>query len=119
VVDTCFRELWTPAGPRSLSPRDARYCGRYQGGPEQRDRAYHNGPVWPWLAGPFIEAWVRVHGDAAEARRRFVEPLLARRAWGHVPEICDGDPPHAPCGCPMQAWSLAELLRIDHATKRM
>jgi glycogen debranching enzyme len=119
VVDTCFHELWTPAGPRSLAPRDARYRGRYQGGPDERDRAYHNGPVWPWLAGPFIEAWVRVHGDVAEARRRFVEPLLARRAFGHVPEICDGDPPHAPCGCPMQAWSLAELLRIDHATKRM
>jgi len=118
VVDTCFRELWTPAGPRSLAPSDSRYCGRYLGGPDARDRAYHNGPVWPWLAGPFVDAWLRVYGDPAEARRRFVEPLLARTLNGHLSEICDGDAPHASTGCPMQAWSLAELIRIDQATRR-
>jgi glycogen debranching enzyme len=117
VVDTCFRELWTPAGPRSLAPSDPRYRGRYLGGPVDRDRSYHNGPVWPWLAGAFVEAWLRVYGDAAAARRQFIEPLLARRQCGHLPEICDGDAPHHPCGCPMQAWSLAELIRIDGAVR--
>jgi glycogen debranching enzyme len=76
--------------------------------------------VWPWLAGAFIEAWVRVRGNTAEARRaaraRFLAPLLTRtRLAGldHLAEICDGDPPHRPAGCPFQAWSLAEALRLD------
>jgi predicted glycogen debranching enzyme len=120
VVDVCERELWTPAGPRSLSPRDHRYKGRYTGAPHERDGCYHNGPVWPWLAGAFVEAWVRVRGATAEvkrdARRRFVEPLLGRlelAGLGHLSEICDGDAPHRPVGCPFQAWSVAELLRLD------
>src|SRR5262249_6153277 len=119
VVDTAERELWTPAGPRSLSPRDPRYRGRYIGGPADRDRAYHNGPVWPWLAGAFVEAWVRTHHTTTtlanakrEARARFLEPLRARMVGGHLPEICDGDPPHRPTGCPFQAWSLAEFERL-------
>lgn len=120
VVDTCERELWTSAGPRSLSPHDPRYAGRYGGGPVERDRVYHNGPVWPWLAGAFVEAWLRVRGDTADARRearaRLVAPLhdrLAIAGLGHVAEICDGDAPHRPVGCPFQAWSVAELLRLD------
>jgi glycogen debranching enzyme len=120
VVDTVERVLWTPAGPRSLDPGDPRYRGRYTGGAAERDRGYHNGAVWPWLAGPFIEAWVRVHGSTAAARReartRFLDPLLARTQLAgldHLSEICDGDPPHQPTGCPFQAWSLAEALRLD------
>jgi glycogen debranching enzyme len=120
VVDTVERVLWTPAGLRSLDPADSRYHARYLGGPAERDRGYHNGAVWPWLAGPFIEAWVRVRGDTADARReartRFLAPLLARTdqaGLDHLPEICDGDPPHGAVGCPFQAWSLAEALRID------
>ncbi|MGE5185330.1 MAG: amylo-alpha-1,6-glucosidase, partial [Acidobacteriota bacterium] len=120
VVDTVEAVLWTPAGPRSLAPDDPRYRGRYIGGPEHRDRSYHNGPVWPWLAGPFVEAWVRVRGATAEvkreARRRFLDPLLARlelAGFGHLSEICDGDPPHRPVGCPFQAWSVAEALRLE------
>jgi glycogen debranching enzyme len=112
--------LWTPAGPRSLAPGDPRYRGRYTGGMAERDRSYHNGCVWPWLAGPFIEAWVRVRGDTAEARRearsRFLAPLVEDAGLdgaGHLPEICEGDPPHRPVGCPFQAWSLAEVIRID------
>ena len=120
VVDTVERVLWTPAGPRSLDPADPRYHHRYGGGPAERDRGYHNGAVWPWLAGPFIEAWVRVRGDTAAARRearaRFLDPLLARTQLAgldHLSEICDGDPPHHPAGCPFQAWSLAEAIRLD------
>ena len=120
IVDTVERELWTPAGPRSLSPRDPRYRGHYTGGPADRDRVYHNGPVWPWLAGAFVEAWVRVRGGTATARREarthFVDPLRARLSLaglGHLSEICEGDPPHRAVGCPFQAWSLAELVRLE------
>ncbi|MBX3156597.1 MAG: glycogen debranching enzyme family protein [Deltaproteobacteria bacterium] len=120
VVDTVERVLWTPAGPRTLAPGDPRYCARFTGGPEVRDRAYHQGTVWPWLAGAFVEAWVRVRGNTVEAKReakvRFLEPLLARRdvaGLGHVAEICEAEPPHRPVGCPFQAWSLAELIRLD------
>jgi predicted glycogen debranching enzyme len=120
IVDTFERELWTPAGPRSLAPGDPRYAKSYGGGPRDRDSVYHNGTVWPWLAGAFIEAWVRVRGNTAEikqqARRRFVEPLMDRltiAGLGHISEICDADSPHRPVGCPFQAWSVAELMRID------
>jgi predicted glycogen debranching enzyme len=120
VVDIVERILWTPAGLRSIEPADPRYRARYLGGPVERDRGYHNGAVWPWLAGPFIEAWVRVRGGTADVRRaaraRFLAPLLARTELAgldHLSEICDGDPPHHPVGCPFQAWSLAEALRID------
>ncbi|HEX4423235.1 MAG TPA: amylo-alpha-1,6-glucosidase [Kofleriaceae bacterium] len=120
VVELVERQLWTPAGLRSLAPGDPRYHPRYVGGPSERDHGYHNGTVWPWLAGPFIEAWVRVHGATDDARReartRFLAPLLARcsiAGLDHLSEICDGDAPHRPVGCPFQAWSLAEALRIS------
>jgi len=120
IVDVFERELWTPAGPRSLAPSDDRYQGRYVGSPQERDGCYHNGPVWPWLAGAFVEAWVRVRGGTSdakrEARKRFIDPLLGRleiAGLGHLSEICDGDAPHRPVGCPFQAWSVAELLRMD------
>ena len=120
VVDTVEHALWTPAGLRSLDPADPRYHPRYCGGPADRDRGYHNGAVWPWLAGPFIEAWLRVRGSTAEARReartRFLAPLLAHTdlaGLDHLSEIFDGDPPHRAVGCPFQAWSLAEAIRID------
>jgi predicted glycogen debranching enzyme len=119
VVDTVERELVTPAGLRTLAPSDPRYQGRYLGDASQRDRSYHNGAVWPWLSGAFVEAWLRVRGGTLEARRearrRFVDPLLARitiAGLGHLPELCDGDPPHLPRGCPFQAWSVAEALRL-------
>ena len=119
VVDTAFARLWTPAGPRTLPPDDPRYVGRYGGDARQRDHGYHNGPVWPYLAGAFVEAWLRVRGGSAEARRRaraeLLAPLLGRlelAGLGHLSEICDGDPPHRATGCPFQAWSVAELLRL-------
>ena len=121
MVDSAFTALWTPAGPRSLAETDPRYSPTYGGGPADRDRVYHNGPVWPWLAGAFVEAWVRVHGDKAAARARYYEPLLARleiAGLGHLSEICEGGSPHTPVGCPFQAWSLAELIRIDRVVLR-
>jgi predicted glycogen debranching enzyme len=126
IVGKLELALWTPMGPRSLSPEEPGYVGRYQGDVRQRDGAYHQGTVWPWLIGAFVEAWVRVNGgtEAAkvEARVRFLNPLLNRLlgrsgpsvgGLGHVAEIADGDAPHAPRGCPFQAWSLAEVIRLD------
>lgn len=120
IVELCERELWTPMGLRTLAPNEPGYRARYQGGPLERDGAYHQGTVWPWLAGAFIEAWVRVRGSTrdakAEARAKFFEPLMAnvsRLGLGHVCEVADGDAPHAPGGCPFQAWSVGESLRLD------
>jgi predicted glycogen debranching enzyme len=125
VVDMVERRLSTPLGLRSLAPGEPGYAARYEGGVRERDGAYHQGTVWPWLMGPFIEAWVRVRrGTAAakqEARSRFLQGLLdhlADAGLGHISEIADADPPHAPRGCPFQAWSLGELLRLDRVVLR-
>jgi glycogen debranching enzyme len=120
LVDAVEDRLWTPAGLRSLAPEEPGYCGRYTGDAAERDGAYHQGTVWPWLIGPFVEAWVRVRGGTLDARRqarrRFLEPITARldaAGFGHLPEIADGDPPHRARGCPFQAWSVAEAIRLD------
>ncbi len=120
VVDAVEARLWTPLGLRSLAPDDPSYVGRYSGGVPARDGAYHQGTVWPWLAGPLAEAWVRVRGGTAaaqrEAREKFLAPLLHHMneaGLGHISEIADGDPPHTPRGCPFQAWSVGEALRLD------
>jgi predicted glycogen debranching enzyme len=120
VVDTVAANLLTPIGLRSLAPGEPGYRPRYGGGVQERDGAYHQGTVWPWLIGPFVEAYVRVHGGTAEvkraARERFLAPLLAHideAGLGHISEVADADAPHTPGGCPFQAWSLGELLRLD------
>ncbi len=116
VVATVQAKLLTPLGLRSLAPGEHNYAPRYEGGVLERDGSYHQGTVWPWLIGPFVEAWLRVGGDAAEARARFLAPLhehLANAGLGHISEIADAEPPHTPRGCPFQAWSLGELLRLD------
>ena len=119
VVDAVQARLVTPLGLRSLAPGEPGYVGRYAGGVPERDGAYHQGTVWPWLMGAFVEAWVRVRGGTpaarAEARARFLDPLLAHlddAGLGHLPEIADGDPPHTPRGCPFQAWSVGEALHL-------
>lgn len=121
VVDVVEQRLLTPLGLRTLSPDHPDYTPRYEGGVRERDGAYHQGTVWPYLIGPFVEAWVRVRGDTRDARRqaheRFVRPLLAHlndAGLGHISEITDAEPPHTPRGCPFQAWSLGELLRLQH-----
>jgi len=117
VVRTVQRMLWTPYGLRTLSPGSPGYRGAYAGDVAQRDGAYHQGTVWPWLMGPFVSAYVRVNGAAEGARtqaREFfsgLEAHLSEAGLGSVSEIFDGDPPHQPRGCIAQAWSVAELLR--------
>jgi len=120
VVDAVEQHLLTPLGLRSLAPGEAGYAARYEGGVLQRDGSYHQGTVWPWLIGPFVEAWLRVHGDSPAsrqvARQRFLVPLLAHledAGLGHVSEIADAEFPHTPRGCPFQAWSVGELLRLS------
>lgn len=119
VVEAVERTLVTPAGLRSLAPGEPGYTPRYEGGPWQRDHAYHQGTVWPWLVGPFVDAWIHVRGGhataAAEAATRFVEPFtteLQRAGLGHLFEVADAEAPHHPGGCPFQAWSVGELLRL-------
>jgi predicted glycogen debranching enzyme len=119
VVEAIEAQLWTPLGLRSLAPGERGYAPRYEGEARDRDGTYHQGTVWPWLLGPFVEAWVRVRGNTSKAKRdartRFLEPLLRHldeAGLGHISEIADGDPPHAPRGCPFQAWSLGEALRL-------
>jgi predicted glycogen debranching enzyme len=117
VVDVVEWELLTPYGLRTLSPRDPNYRGRFDGGPLSRDAAYHQGTVWPWLLGPFLTAYVKVHSSTEEARGRagrFLDPLrahLTEAGLGHISEVFDGDSPHRPGGCFAQAWSTAEILR--------
>ena len=120
LVDTVAARLWTPVGLRSLAADEPGYIGRYEGGVRERDAAYHQGTVWPWLLGAFVEAWVRVRGATPEVKRhardRFLTPLWAhldQAGLGHVSEIADGDLPHIPRGCPFQAWSVGEALRLD------
>jgi len=124
VLDRVERELLTPLGLRSLAPGDSAYVPYYCGGVWQRDTAYHQGTVWPWLMGPFVDAWLksRGHSESAklEARQRFVAPLLAHlnhAGLGHVSEIADAEWPYTPRGCPFQAWSLAELIRACQMTR--
>ncbi len=136
IVDAVAAALVTPAGLRSLAPGEPGYVPHYRGGVAARDGAYHQGTVWPWLLGPFVEAYVRVCGGTveakAEARARFLAPLVAHLSEagiGHVSEVADAEPPFTPGGCPFQAWSVGELVRLDrvvlaaepapgHATKR-
>lgn len=110
--------LLTPVGLRTLSPRDPRYRARYEGGAEERDGAYHQGTVWPFLLGPFVTAWIKVHGKTASALKRarvFLDGIgthMDEACLGQVSEIFDAEAPHAPRGCFAQAWSVAEPLRV-------
>ena len=116
VLKVIERELVTPRGLRTLSPKDSFYIGRYMGGPRTRDGAYHQGTVWPWLMGPYITAYFKTFG--VRAGRKFASEWLSNfsahltdACLGQVSEIFDGDAPHSPRGCVAQAWSVAELLR--------
>jgi predicted glycogen debranching enzyme len=115
VLTTVEARLLTPVGLRSLDPRDPEYHARYQGGPAERDGAYHQGPVWSWLLGPLATAMARLRGD--QGRRQALRMLeraaahLGEGCVGSVSEIFDAEAPLVPRGCPAQAWGVAEWLR--------
>jgi predicted glycogen debranching enzyme len=117
VVQVVEERLLTPVGLRTLAPGGPQYRPRYEGDVHSRDGAYHQGTVWPFLLGPFVTAWVRVHGGTSSARRTargFLDGLeahLSDACLGQVSEIFDADAPHRPRGCCAQAWSVAEPLR--------
>jgi predicted glycogen debranching enzyme len=108
-------ELLTPIGLRSLSPTSDGYRGAHRGGPADRDRAYHQGTVWPWLIGPLVDAAARERTDLGPVLTG-IEGHLHEYGLGSISETADGDAPHAATGCPFQAWSVAEALR---AMKRL
>jgi len=118
VIEKVEAELLTPYGLRSLSPKDARYCPVYTGTPFERDSAYHQGTVWAWLIGAFVDAFRKVNKEDAETEKRVDEILsgfkthLLDAGVGQISEIFDAEAPHASRGCFAQAWSVAEVLRV-------
>jgi predicted glycogen debranching enzyme len=114
VLDQVAQRLLTPVGLRSLAPGHPDFKARYDGDLRARDAAYHQGTVWAWLIGPFIDAWLKVHPEDYEGARGFLiglEPHLSRSCIGSISEIFDGEEPFTPRGCVAQAWSVAEALR--------
>ncbi|KON79953.2 amylo-alpha-1,6-glucosidase [Azoarcus sp. PA01] len=118
VLAAVERALLTPLGLRTLAPAEAGYQARYEGSLRERDAAYHQGTVWPWLIGHFVDAWVRVRGrvGARELLAAFPAQLL-EAGVGSVSEVYDAEPPHRAGGCIAQAWSVAEVLRAWLATR--
>jgi predicted glycogen debranching enzyme len=117
VVETVREKLLTPRGLRTLAPDEAAYCGRYEGGPDERDAAYHQGTVWPWLLGPYGDAvFATAPTDCARGEcQGLLEGLLdsmEKAGLGQISEIFDGDPPHRPRGCIAQAWSVAAAVHL-------
>ena len=110
------QELLTTRGLRTLTPVSAAYKGIYFGDQTERDQAYHQGTVWPWLFGHFVEGYLKIHGNSGLSfikgyYKEFAQ-TLTEHGVGTISEIYDGDPPHTPRGAISQAWSVAELLRI-------
>ncbi len=108
------RELLTPVGLRSLSPNNPDYKQNYHGDLRTRDAAYHQGTVWAWLIGPFIDAWLKLHPDELAKARGFLRAFpahLDEAGLGTISEVFDAETPHTPRGCIAQAWSVAEVLR--------
>jgi len=117
VVRQVREKLLTPRGMRTLSPDDSAYCGRYVGGPDERDAAYHQGTAWPWLLGPYVDAVFAA--ECPECARAEAAQILAglldsmeEAGLGFIGEVYDGDPPHRPGGCIAQAWSVAAAIHI-------
>lgn len=124
IVRLVHDELVTPLGLRTLARSDPEYRGRYEGSADAREHAAHQGTVYSWLLGPFIEAYLRVHGDAPEVRaaaRAMLEPIIDHLtrsgATLGISELFDADPPHRPRGSITQAWSVAEIIRAWRMTE--
>ena len=120
IIDQVEHRLWTPAGLRTLAPGDHGYAPHFAGDVHHRDSSYHQGTIWPWLTTAFAHAWLRARGNTLvardEARRRFLQPMRDRvghNGLDHMTEVADAELPHDPHGCPFQAWSLAELIRLE------
>jgi predicted glycogen debranching enzyme len=114
VLEVVKDRLLTPVGLRSLAPGDPDYKERYFGDLRARDAAYHQGTVWAWLIGPWIDAWLKVHPGDTVAARGFLDGCIAaldQYGLGTIGEIFDASPPYTPRGCIAQAWSVAEVLR--------
>jgi predicted glycogen debranching enzyme len=121
VLDVATERLLTPVGLRSLAPGHPDYKSKYDGDLRARDAAYHQGTVWAWLIGPFIDAWLRVHPGHDQDARRFLEGFKQHQdeaCVGSISEIFDAEAPFAPRGCVSQAWSVAEVLRCYVKTSR-
>ncbi len=116
VLDSVTRDLATPAGLRTLAPDHVDYKRVYFGDLRARDAAYHQGTVWPWLMGPFVDAWLAVHPEDAAGARRWIDPLLTHivngGCVGSISEIFDAEAPFTPRGCFAQAWSVGEVARL-------
>jgi predicted glycogen debranching enzyme len=118
VIDIVEERLLTPFGLRTLDPDDPQYVGTYTGSPAERDSAYHQGTVWAWLIGHFIDGYIKTHAGDKNLKDRVseflagFEPHLSEAGLGQVSEIFDADPPHLPRGCIAQAWGVAEVLRV-------
>jgi predicted glycogen debranching enzyme len=118
VLDAVEAALVTPVGLRTLARGDPGYRPSYRGAPPERDAAYHQGLVWPWLVGPYVDALFAVRGDSQETRARArsaIDSLLTRMeagCLGQLPECFEPEPPFRPVGAPAQAWSVAEVLRV-------
>jgi glycogen debranching enzyme len=125
ILDKVQRELLTPYGLRTLAPSHPAYKGVFTCPPYERNRAYHQGTVWPYLIGPFVEAYVKIHGSDRKARllaAELIQPLLDHLTQdgclGSICEVFDGDEPIRPKGCIAQAWSVAELIRAYRIVNR-
>jgi predicted glycogen debranching enzyme len=114
VLDTVKEKLLTPVGLRSLAPDDPDYKPKYDGDLRARDAAYHQGTVWPWLIGPFVDAWLKVYPERQDEAKSLIagfEPCLDQACIGSISEVFDAEQPHTARGCIAQAWSVAEVLR--------
>jgi predicted glycogen debranching enzyme len=119
IFEIVRSKLFTPVGLRSISPDDPKYVGHYGGSPYQRDASYHQGPVWSWLLGPYLEAGMKTYGETFRPEAINIIDQFAGHmnegCIGNVSEIFDGDAPHHPRGCVAQAWGVAETLRVIKA----
>jgi predicted glycogen debranching enzyme len=120
VMAVVQARLLTPVGLRSLAPGSADYKAKYYGDLRSRDAAYHQGTVWAWLIGPFVDAWLKLHPQERDGARALLvgfEAHLDQSCVGSISEIFDADAPYTPRGCVAQAWSVAEVLRVLEKTR--